>query len=334
MNSDLILRTPSGLTTIVRDPFQILSLSGGGFRGLYTATLLEKLEEAADKPLSEVFDLIAGTSIGGILAIGLAAGVKASKLREAFEQNAESIFPRFHKIKGIKFCPRLKTGIFRGRYPQTGLKATVESILSATGAASIQDLKTKILVSSVDVTDNAARIFTSDDQTSPSTPLVDIALATSAAPSYFPEHKLGNNILVDGGLIANAPDMIAVMSVLRTQRLDDVRMVSIGTAGREGGKASRKPRSSGWLTGGKDVFLLTLDAQEQLSVSWTEELLRSHYVRFDCSPSSEEQKVIGLDRTGKDVSETLAAMAARTFKGCFESNRAMLVEMLNRKRAR
>jgi len=334
MNSDLTLPTHSGLTNLVRDPFQILSLSGGGFRGLYTATLLEKLEEAADKPLSEVFDLIAGTSIGGILAIGLAAGVKASKLREAFEQNAESIFPRFHKIKGIKFCPRLKTGIFRGRYPQTGLKATVESILSATGAASIQDLKTKILVSSVDVTDNAARIFTSDDQTSPSTPLVDIALATSAAPSYFPEHKLGNNILVDGGLIANAPDMIAVMSVLRTQRLDDVRMVSIGTAGREGGKASRKPRSSGWLTGGKDVFLLTLDAQEQLSVSWTEELLRSHYVRFDCSPSSEEQKVIGLDRTGKDVSETLAAMAARTFKGCFESNRAMLVEMLNRKRAR
>ena len=84
----------------------------------------------------------------------------------------------------------------------------------------------------------------------------------------------------------------------------------------------------------KDVFLLTLDAQEQLSVSWTEQLLRSHYVRFDRSPSSEEQKVIGLDRTGKNVSETLAAMAARTFIDRFASNRAMLVEMLNRKRAR
>ena len=331
MNSDLTLPPHSGLTNLVRDPFQILSLSGGGFRGLYTATLLEKLEKEADKPLSEVFDLIAGTSIGGILAIGLAAGVKASKLREAFEQNAESIFPRFHTIKGIRICPRLKTGIFRGRYPEAGLKATVESILS--GAASIQDLKTKILVSSVDVTDNAARIFTSEDQNSPSTPLVDIALATSAAPSYFPEHKLGSNILVDGGLIANAPDMIAVMSALRTQRLDDVRMLSIGTAGREGGKASRKPRSSGWLIGGKDVFLLTLDAQEQLSVSWTEQLLRSHYVRFDCSPSSEEQKVIGLDRTGKNVSETLAAMGTRTFIDRFASHRALLVEMLNRKRA-
>jgi uncharacterized protein len=186
MNSDLKLPTHSGLTNLVRDPFQILSLSGGGFRGLYTATLLEKLEKEADKPLSEVFDLIAGTSIGGILAIGLAAGVKASKLREAFEQNAEYIFPRFHTIKGIRILPRLDTGILRGRYPQRGLKATVESILS--GAASIQDLKTKILVSSVDVTDNAARIFTSEDQNYRSTPLVDIALATSAAPSYFPEH--------------------------------------------------------------------------------------------------------------------------------------------------
>jgi predicted acylesterase/phospholipase RssA len=333
MNSDLILRPPSGLTTIARDPFQILALSGGGFRGLYTATLLEELEKEADKPLAEVFDLIAGTSIGGILAIGLAAGVRPSKLREAFEENAESIFPRFHTIRGRKIFPRLKTGILKGRYPQSGLKATVESILSPTGAASIQDLKTDILISSVDVTDNAARIFTSGDQNSRSTPLVDIALATSAAPSYFPEHKLGNNILVDGGLIANAPDMIAVISALRTQRLDDLRMLSIGTAGREGGKAAREARSSGWLTGGKDVFLLTLDVQEQLSVSWTQELLRGNYVRFDCSPSTEERKVIGLDRIGKDVSETLAAMATRTFKDRFESNRALLVEVLNRKRS-
>jgi len=92
MNSDLTLPTHSGLTNLVRDPFQILSLSGGGFRGLYTATLLEKLEKEADKPLSEVFDLIAGTSIGGILAIGLAAGVKASKLREAFEKMLNLFF--------------------------------------------------------------------------------------------------------------------------------------------------------------------------------------------------------------------------------------------------
>lgn len=333
MSSDHVLKTHNGPATVVRNPFQILCLSGGGFRGLYSATLLEMLEKKAEKPLSEVFDLIAGTSIGGILAIGLAAGVKASHLREAFEQNAESIFPRFHTVKGIRI-PRLKTGILKGRYPQEGLKAAIESMFSSAGAVSIQDLKTKIVVSSVDVTDNAPRVFTSGEQNSPSTLLVDIALATSAAPSYFPEHKLGNNILVDGGLIANAPDMIAVMYALRTERLDDIRMLSIGTAGREGGKASRNPRSSGWLNGGKDVFLLTLDAQEQLSVSWTEELLRGHYVRIDCSPSSEEQKVIGLDRTGKDVSETLAAMAAWTYKNLSKPGRATVAEMLNRNRAR
>jgi hypothetical protein len=79
---------------------------------------------------------------------------------------------------------------------------------------------------------------------------------------------------------------------------------------------------------------LTLDAQEQLSVSWTEELLRGHYVRIDCSPSSEEQKVIGLDRTGKDVSETLAAMAAWTYKNLSKPGRATVAEMLNRNRAR
>jgi predicted acylesterase/phospholipase RssA len=60
---------------IASKPYQILGLSGGGFRGLYTAKLLEILEVDANKPLSQVFDLIADTSIGGILALGLAMGI-------------------------------------------------------------------------------------------------------------------------------------------------------------------------------------------------------------------------------------------------------------------
>ena len=62
----------------VRVAFQILSLSGGGFLGLYTAAMLAELEERSGKPLNQCFDLIAGTSIGGIIALGLAAGRSGS----------------------------------------------------------------------------------------------------------------------------------------------------------------------------------------------------------------------------------------------------------------
>ena len=73
--------------------FQILSLSGGGYRGLFTAEILARLEEQADRPIGGCFDLIAGTSIGGIIAIGLGVGRTATDIRDAFLDNGEAIFP-------------------------------------------------------------------------------------------------------------------------------------------------------------------------------------------------------------------------------------------------
>src|ERR1700694_4458219 len=72
--------------------FQILALSGGGFLGLYTAEVLTRLERQADRPLGQCFDLIAGTSVGGILAIGLALEVPAQRMRDVFKANGERIF--------------------------------------------------------------------------------------------------------------------------------------------------------------------------------------------------------------------------------------------------
>lgn len=72
--------------------FQILSLSGGGYLGLYTASVLAKLEEQSGRRIVDMFDLLAGTSIGGIIALGLAAGTSAAEIRDAFLENGEAIF--------------------------------------------------------------------------------------------------------------------------------------------------------------------------------------------------------------------------------------------------
>lgn len=143
-------------------PYRILCLTGGGYRGLYTAALLEKLEAEADKPLASIFDLIAGTSIGGILALGLAAGVSARKLAASFEANADLIFPRHARFGPLRF-PRLLLDLLGAKYPNIGLKQTIQDILNAKMNDAVGSLATKVLISSVDLNSGEPRIFSSSD---------------------------------------------------------------------------------------------------------------------------------------------------------------------------
>ena len=313
-------------------PFQILCLSGGGYRGLYTAALLEELEkkENAGKPLSQVFDLIAGTSIGGILAIGLAAGIPAKTLRESFEKNGNAIFPHFFAIHGHRVFPRLGTGMLRSKYDADGLRSTIEAVLGKdVTTLALEELKTDVLIASVDVTNTGPKLF-GVDGAGLATPLLDIALATSAAPTYFPEHRIDENIYVDGGLIANAPDVIALMHSLHLDPSARIQMLSIGTVGELGGQAARPANRRGWLLGAKGLVDLTLAAQEKLSIKLTENFLGQNYIRLDARPSPEQQKAIGLDRTDQKATDTLKILARQTADEGLTKHQAKLRAMLNR----
>src|ERR1700692_2978457 len=74
--------------------FQILALSGGGYRGLFTSSILAKLEQQAKRPIGDCFDLITGTSIGGVIALGLGLGKSAESIRKMFLDHGEEIFTR------------------------------------------------------------------------------------------------------------------------------------------------------------------------------------------------------------------------------------------------
>lgn len=318
---------------IVSPPYQILCLSGGGYRGLYTAALLEKLEARAGKPLSQVFDLIAGTSIGGIMALGLGAGIPSTNLLAAFEKNANKIFPKHHTLFGRKVLPRFPLGLFNARYPQTGLKHTIEEILGDKVQATLKDLSTDILVLGVELTSGTARLFRSIDDGC-TTPLIDIGLATSAAPTYFPEHLIDNAILVDGGLVANAPDMLAILQALRqSEPLSELRLLSIGTAGREGGKAYRKQQSPG----------RSLPARAPLNSRSTPRRTSASELRRNSWESDTFAWTSSRRRTNANPSvlikpvalrqKTLRLMAGRTWKHALDNHEAELRDMLNRRSA-
>lgn len=309
---------------------QILALPVGGYRGLYTAAILEHLEELAGSRLAEKFDLIAGTSIGGILAIGIAAGVPMASIRAAFAANGSNIFAKA-SIAGPYVMPRWRFGLLRERYSPKGLAATIDQVLGAAdGAADTAALRADLMVCAVNVTLHQPHVFRSYFG-SPVVRLRDVALATSAAPTYFPEHRIGQHNFVDGGLIANAPDILAIHDAIRAGfTREEIRVLSIGTDEGEEGQTAREPGGAGALTDAKRLFQLTLDAQQSLAIDQSRALLTDrNFLRIDATASAAQITAIGLDRTDTMATETLLALAKGTIEDQLGTKAGQLRELFN-----
>lgn len=299
-------------------PFRILSLSGGGFRGLYTAEALTWLESELGRPLHECFDLIAGTSIGGILAIGVAKGCPAEDLCEAFAKHGPLIFGSDRPAKSkIEKAVQLADNFPKAKYTQESLRDAIEEMIGK--EANWDDLKTDLLVPAVSLLSGGPQFFRSynispdlNDAT-----LAEMALATSAAPTYFPTAKVGNRPYVDGGLIANAPDLVAVIDAEKLLGIPESRihLTAIGTTHPQLGEAIVESDNRGladWNYG-KKVIDLTMASQEALARELCELLLGSgRYWLLDCPQSKEQEAELALDCASTEASSALSALAAHT----------------------
>lgn len=305
---------PSATINVGERPFRILALSGGGYRGLFTAAILQHLEEQYGRPLNQAFDLVAGTSIGGILAIAVAAGVSMATTREAFEKNGQSIFEK-HVVSGPYKLPKMRFGALRSRYDADGLRATIESVLADCGQASLSsDVPTRLMIPAVNSTNKKQAIFRNYRSDQPARTLVDLALATSAAPTYFPEHRVGTMNYVDGGLIANAPDLLAINDALKYgYATHDIQVLSIGTIEKLDSRGARPPGSAGFIKDAKPLFELTLGAQQAMVIQECKELLgQNRYLRIDAMASEKQMKDLALDKADPEATDTLLALAETT----------------------
>ncbi len=287
--------------------FQVLSLSGGGVRGLYTACVLEGLEARAGGPLRECFDLIAGTSIGGIIALGLALGRSASEVRTLMEEAGPRVFPD---------APwRRLTGLFRSRFPSAPLREVIARVVGPD--TRLGDLKMPLLVPAVALTAGAAQTFRSAHHGAhdlqADTRLLDVAMTTAAAPLVFPVARVGDAEYVDGGLIAHAPDALALheAEVFFGRRRDDVFMLSVGTT-RElaalpaGGNPSRGLL---WWMRRNRLPETVMGAQQALSQQVAREALGDRYLCINTPRSRHQQGALAVDRADARAVATLKAMA-------------------------
>jgi hypothetical protein len=210
--------------------FRILSLDGGGIMGAFAASALASFERETGRRIVEHFDLITGTSTGGIIAIGLAMGAAAAEICEFYEKEGATIFPGRVGVK--KWVGRMRD-LFEPRLSNEALRKTITKVV---GDRPLKEARTRLVIPSYDVNVGKVYLFKTPHHKTytyhAELPVVDVALATSAAPTYFPAHTIPRlGTFIDGGLWANCPAMVGVVEALDFlgKAPEQVRMLSLST---------------------------------------------------------------------------------------------------------
>lgn len=274
--------------------FRVLCVDGGGVRGYLSAKVLANIEQYLNsatntkEPIGARFDLIAGTSAGGIIALGLAYGLTASAIATFFEENSARIFPSHQKKNYVarKFAPA---------YSSARLRSVLVSMLPP--EATLASLTTDVCIPAVALGNAKPRLYKTDyfarNAGRLDEPLVDVALATSAAPTYFEAHSSKHSTnLVDGGICANNPSMVAVVDAMQFERpskrdteppheLRDIALLSIGTGDLCAMTYDHeKLAKGGELAWAKSYYEVSIEAQSQL-VHFQTRFLLQNYLRVN-----------------------------------------------------
>jgi patatin-like phospholipase/acyl hydrolase len=203
--------------------FRILSIDGGGIRGIYPAAVLAGLEETyvAGRSIAGYFDLIAGTSTGGIIALGLAAGLTAGDLQHLYLERGKDIFPP-HGPGVIGRIVRRVSAYRRFLWYSYDQESLARVLRERFGDLALGSAGTRLCIPSFEGVHGEVYIFKTphhpDFRKDLHEPMVKVALATSAAPTYYRPLRDAGYTFVDGGVWANNPVMIAVTEALERNR--------------------------------------------------------------------------------------------------------------------
>lgn len=231
---------------------RVLSIDGGGIRGIIPTLVLAELERRTERPTAQLFDLIVGTSTGGILALGLAKpapdgggnpAYMARDLTQLYEREGTTIFsPRFKALRSL-------WGLFRPKYSSRGLESVLDKYFDHTR---LNEALTLVEIPAYEIEERKHFFFRSTVHTFR---MRDVARAATAAPAYFSPVTLpieprfnakGYVALIDGGVFANNPAPYALASAaLVRPGSQDVLMVSLGS----GAMPRAMPYEQAWSWG-------------------------------------------------------------------------------------
>lgn len=175
-------------------PFRILSLDGGGVRGVIGAKILAEIEQQVNQPLNEYFNLIAGTSTGAILGATIAKGCRSEEIVQFYKQNGRRLFPYQKRFSLQRIPLLLKYGFSAPKYSDKGLIQVLQEIC---GETKLRDVASPLLlIVSYDTIEREPIIFKSwrQDKGYGNVPLWEACVCSASAPTYFPAHQLDKRI--------------------------------------------------------------------------------------------------------------------------------------------
>ena len=228
-------------------PFRILSIDGGGIKGIFPAAVLASLEQEhlQGRSIGDYFDLIAGTSTGGIIALGLGAGLTASELLKMYLEEGHRVFPS--QRRGL--LSRVKR-LVSAQYDRGRLDELLSQRLED---KTLRDSKYRLLIPSTEGRNGEVWVFKTPHHPCYSLDgderMSSVAAATSAAPTYFTSFNQRGYAYLDGGIWANNPTMTALVEALSrfTTRREDIRILSIGCGQKPFQITEGQARNSGMI---------------------------------------------------------------------------------------
>lgn len=258
---------------------RILTIDGGGIKGVFPASFLASIEDSIGGKISNYFDLIVGTSTGGIIALALGIGLSSKEILEFYETLSIEVF------KGNKFFNAIRQIGF-SKYTQKPLKIALESKF---GNRRLGESKKRLVIPSVNLENGEIYIYKTSHhprlQRDYKQTIVEVALATSAAPSYFPTQiNSSGTPLIDGGLFANNPMGLAVVEAIGMLNWDrnSLKILSLGCTTEPLNINRGRKYSLGFGYWGLKIVSVFMAAQSSTSLG-TAQLLAGHenVVRID-----------------------------------------------------
>jgi uncharacterized protein len=281
--------------------FQILALDGGGAKALFTAHVLARLEEDLDVKVADSFDLIAGTSAGGIIALALGAGLRPAEIRDHFDSLVREVFPTARRRSP-----------HRTLRPAYSAKALNQALAGVLGDRLLGTSQKRLIVPSWDVAMGSVHVFKTPHherlRRDWRIPMVDVGMATTAAPTFFPAALVDGHRLIDGGVWANNPSVIAITEAISMLgvHLRGIRVLNIATMDPVGvGAHPERLDKGGWAQWATSTAELLVSASSRGGQGTAEHLVgKGNYHRFDARVPG------GIYALDKIKPERLAGIAA------------------------
>jgi uncharacterized protein len=292
--------------------FKVLSIDGGGIKGLYSARILEHFEDRFNCRIADHFDLVCGTSTGGLIALGISLKIPIGLISNLYYRRGQQIFPQRNNL-----LTSLKQLFLRSKYGNSELKKALEEMF---GESTLDDSNCLLCIPAFSLTDGRPFIFKYDHVEGNlcrdgRTRYVDIALATSAAPSYLPIVTIDaydRKQFIDGGVYANNPTLIGVVEALRyfvgqSKRFQKLMVMSVGSLEPNPGRRFISKYNRSVVDWNKDLIATFFEGQASLTNYFVETLAQHcdspfHYLRIPGpSLAPEHARIINLDNTSSEA---------------------------------